>query len=86
MVFNKDNKKEITAIEDLIKAKVYVNPSRFSELSHLKETIWRPDAELPVDPCSLLCINLSPVVEDALRNLRGYTLQVWPQVPHPSSD
>lgn len=75
MVFNKNNKKEISAIEDLIKAKVYVNPTRFNELSLLKEKIWRPDTELPVCPCSLLCINLSPAVEDALRNLRDYTLQ-----------
>ncbi|GLC43230.1 hypothetical protein PLESTF_000406300 [Pleodorina starrii] len=76
MVFNKDNKKEISAIEDLIKAKIYVNPKRFEELSTLRDEIWSQNLVVTGESCTLLCFNLSPAVEDRLRSLEGYTLQV----------
>ncbi|GLI60649.1 hypothetical protein VaNZ11_002846 [Volvox africanus] len=75
MVFNKDNKKEISAIEDLIKSKVYVNPKRYEELSKLRDDIWGRTLELTGEPCTLLCLNLSTEVESPLQSLEGYALQ-----------
>ncbi|GFR39597.1 hypothetical protein Agub_g57, partial [Astrephomene gubernaculifera] len=75
-MFNKSYKKEISAIEDLIKAKVYVNQERCEELRKLKEDLWQPDAELPDEPCTLLCINLSQEILDALGGLPGFTMQI----------
>lgn len=78
-MLNKNNKKEISAIQDLIEAKVYVNPERQAELLALKERLWAlPLDQLPGGAtCKLLCINLSDAVEEALRSsLPGWTLQV----------
>ncbi|KAG2444829.1 hypothetical protein HXX76_001571 [Chlamydomonas incerta] len=69
MVFNRNNRKEISAIEDLIEAKIYVNTERQAELQRLREGLWRlPDDELPGgSACTLLCLNLSDEFADALR-------------------
>ncbi|KXZ55315.1 hypothetical protein GPECTOR_3g449 [Gonium pectorale] len=75
-MLNKNNKKEISAIEDLIKAKVYVNPTRFEELTRIKEQIWSANPKKPEAPGTLLCLNPSPGVEEALRGLPDYNLQV----------
>lgn len=76
MVFNKNNKKEITAIEDLIRARVYVNPKRFEELSKLKEDIWTRPLETTQNECTLLCFNVSSELEIRLQSVEGYALQV----------
>ncbi|KAG2448601.1 hypothetical protein HYH02_006492 [Chlamydomonas schloesseri] len=78
-LLNKNNKKEISAIQDLIEAKVYVNPERREELLALREQLWGlPLEELPGGAtCTLLCLNLSDKVEEALRSsLPGWTLQI----------
>ncbi|EFJ44928.1 hypothetical protein VOLCADRAFT_94709 [Volvox carteri f. nagariensis] len=75
-MFNKDNKKEISAIEDLLKAKIYVNPKRFEELNKLKGDIWSQNVNVAGDPCTLLCFNVSPEVEEQLHDLGLYRLQV----------
>jgi hypothetical protein len=78
-MLNKGNKKEISAIQDLIEAKIYVNPERRAELLATRERIWAvPPEELPGGAtCTLLCLNLSSTVEEALRSsLPGWTLQV----------
>ncbi|PNH10274.1 hypothetical protein TSOC_003013 [Tetrabaena socialis] len=84
-MLNRNNKKERTAIEDLIKAKVFVNPARLEELERLREELWRPDAVLPESPCTLLCLNLSQPVEDALRELSSFVLQVEHVSPDPAN-
>lgn len=79
MVFNRNNRKEISAIEDLIEAKIYVNPERQSELQRQRERLWQlPTDELPGgSACTLLCLNLSNDFADALRAcLPGWKFQV----------
>ncbi|KAG2448602.1 hypothetical protein HYH02_006493 [Chlamydomonas schloesseri] len=69
MVFNRNNKKEISAIEDLVEAKIYVNEQRRRELQNLQTELWQlPTDQLPGgSTCTLLCLNLSDEFADALQ-------------------
>ena len=69
-MFNKNNKREISAVEDLIAGKVYVTAERLAALQELAKAVWAPEAP-PPPPCSILCINLRPEVEAALRKDLG---------------
>ncbi|PNW88582.1 hypothetical protein CHLRE_01g035650v5 [Chlamydomonas reinhardtii] len=88
MVFNRNNRKEISAIEDLIEAKIYVNPERQSELQRQRERLWQlPTDELPGgSACTLLCLNLSNDFADALRAcLPGWKFQLETIADDPAS-